>query len=156
MLIVIVQSYEDEYNNYDDSTEDTLSYVDYNDDQSADCEYHESSYQNNTVFYRGINDCSICLCQNRKVSCDDLGCQLNMENLLNSSNELDFFENVEYNYEKEHEVVVEADIESTNDFPGSYCASRYPKSTNGTCCDDRLDSCSVRIECKSLVFKLVF
>ena len=152
MLILNVQSM-DEYDNYDDSTEDTLSYVDYNDSQGADCQYHESTYQNNTAFYRGINDCSICLCQNRKVSCDDVGCQKFMVNQINSSNEFEFLESVEYNYEEEQEVEVANLIQLSNDFPGSYCASRYPKSNNGTCCDDRLDSCSVQIDCKSLVFK---
>lgn len=150
MLIVKVQSIDDDYF-YDDSTEDTLSYVDDNDSESlTDCQYHESSYQDNAVFYRGINDCSICLCQNRKVSCNDLGCP----NQTNSSNELDFFESVEYNYDEEQEVV-QTEIKMANDFPGLYCASRYPKSTNGTCCHDRMDSCSVQIACKSFMFEQI-
>ena len=152
MLIVKVQSNEEDYN-YDDSTEDTLSYVDYNDSQSStDCQYHESSYQDNEYFYRGINDCSICLCKNRNVSCNDLGCQEFMKNQTSSSNEFDFLESVEYNYEEEQEVL-NTEIKFFKEFAGPYCATRYPQSTNGTCCNDRMDSCSVQISSKNIVFE---
>lgn len=147
VVIVTVQSNEDDYN-YDDSTEDTLTYVDYNDSQSStDCLYHESTYQDNEYFYRGINDCSICLCRNRNVSCDDLGCQEFLKIQSNAFNDLDFLESVEYNYEQEQEVV-NKEINLFHEFPGPYCAARYPQSTNGTCCDDRMDSCSVPISSK--------
>ena len=37
---------------------------------------------------------------------------------------------------------------SFNDFPGPYCKTRYPRASNGICCNNRLDSCSVPISCK--------
>ncbi|CAO1329683.1 unnamed protein product [Diamesa hyperborea] len=36
-------------------------------------------------------------------------------------------------------------VVSFNDFPGPYCKTRYPRASNGICCNNRLDSCSVPI-----------
>lgn len=155
MLIVKIQSINYHYEDLsaEEIGQDNLSYVDSNDSQSlTNCHYHDSVYQDNEYFYRGVNDCSICLCKNRNVSCNDLGCQEFMKKHSILSNELDFIESIDYNYEEEQELE-HSDIELTNEFPGPYCATRYPQSTNGTCCNDRMDSCSVQISSKTLKFE---
>ena len=46
-------------------------------------------------------------------------------------------------------------VVSFNDFPGPYCKTRYPRASNGICCNNRLDSCSVPISSKTQKYNFI-